>query len=340
MAFKATLFLLTTFLVVTSIAAYVEVPAHAPAKVPAHSPANPPPVKAPTLAPPAKPPTYYLVPPPKAHAPVPQPSHAPSHHAPPAKAPAHAPPSHAPTHAPPAYAPKSPTYYHAPPPKAHAPVPSPSHAPSHHAPPAKAPAHASPSHAPAHAPKPPPYYHAPPPKAHAPVPSVHEPPTYAPSPSVKSKEDCTPLCFQRCRLAKSKRMCMRACTACCARCKCVPPGTYDPSLQSQILCFNLIFWLAKMMPPEQHPSPTPLKNSDPLPDRSKTLDPCTEATSFPIALMGLIPCAAFLLGLAGTVQTWNKRSQYSELWWDPNATCSFVWLDKKSTWKNSIRPGV
>ena len=88
-----------------------------------------------------------------------------------------------------------------------------------------------------------------------------------------------------------------------------------------------------MMPPEQHPSPTPLKNSDPLPDRSKTLDPCVGATSFAIAFMGLIPCTAFLLGLAGTVQTWNKRSRYSELWWDPNATCGFVWFYKKPTWK-------
>ena len=47
-----------------------------------------------------------------------------------------------------------------------------------------------------------------------------------------------------------------------------------------------------------------------------------------------------LFGLAGTVKTWNKRSQYSEIWWDPNATRGFVWLDQKPTWKNSIRPGV
>lgn len=47
-----------------------------------------------------------------------------------------------------------------------------------------------------------------------------------------------------------------------------------------------------------------------------------------------------LFGLAGTVQTWEKRSRYSEIWWDPNATRGFVWLDKKPTWENSIRPGV
>nr|POF21931.1 hypothetical protein CFP56_50087 [Quercus suber] len=91
-----------------------------------------------------------------------------------------------------------------------------------------------------------------------------------------------------------------------------------------------------MMPLEQHPSPTPLKNSDPLPDRTKTHDPCAGATSFAITLLGLIPYAAFLLGLTGTIQTWNKRSRYNKLWWDPNATRGFVWLDKIPTWKNSI----
>ena len=126
----------------------------------------------------------------------------------------------------------------------------------------------------------------------------------------------------------------------------------NPSLQSQILFFNLIFRLAKMMPPEQHPSPTPLKNSNPLLDRLKTLDPCAGATSFAIALMGLIPYTAFLLGLAGTVRKWNKRSRYNELWWDPpgktlsgqafeawnlggteqhQRTWVFVWLLRKSS---------
>lgn len=38
--------------------------------------------------------------------------------------------------------------------------------------------------------------------------------------------DCIPLCEQRCKLHSRKRVCMRACTTCCDRCKCVPPGTY------------------------------------------------------------------------------------------------------------------
>lgn len=38
--------------------------------------------------------------------------------------------------------------------------------------------------------------------------------------------DCIPLCDYRCQLHSRKRLCMRACTTCCDRCKCVPPGTY------------------------------------------------------------------------------------------------------------------
>lgn len=36
-----------------------------------------------------------------------------------------------------------------------------------------------------------------------------------------------------------------------------------------------------------------------------------------------------LFGLAGTVHTWRDRSRYSELWWHPNTTRGFVWLDEK-----------
>ncbi|WOH13595.1 hypothetical protein DCAR_0833105 [Daucus carota subsp. sativus] len=37
--------------------------------------------------------------------------------------------------------------------------------------------------------------------------------------------DCQGLCQVRCARAR-KNVCMRACGACCARCNCVPPGTY------------------------------------------------------------------------------------------------------------------
>lgn len=48
-----------------------------------------------------------------------------------------------------------------------------------------------------------------------------------------------------------------------------------------------------------------------------------------------------VFGLAGSVRTWNHRRKYSELWWEPNITRGFVWLDEKpgpnTTWpENSI----
>nr|XP_017219997.1 PREDICTED: snakin-2-like [Daucus carota subsp. sativus] len=38
--------------------------------------------------------------------------------------------------------------------------------------------------------------------------------------------DCQGLCQVRCGLHSRKNVCMRACGTCCARCNCVPPGTY------------------------------------------------------------------------------------------------------------------
>ncbi|KAL8128950.1 hypothetical protein V2J09_018105 [Rumex salicifolius] len=36
---------------------------------------------------------------------------------------------------------------------------------------------------------------------------------------------CGAACRGRCRLASRHKICMRACRTCCARCRCVPPGT-------------------------------------------------------------------------------------------------------------------
>ncbi|KAL8161573.1 hypothetical protein V2J09_013062 [Rumex salicifolius] len=35
-----------------------------------------------------------------------------------------------------------------------------------------------------------------------------------------------------------------------------------------------------------------------------------------------------VFGLAGSVATWHNRRHYSELWWSPNSTRGFVWLDE------------
>ncbi|XP_028771233.1 gibberellin-regulated protein 14 [Neltuma alba] len=67
------------------------------------------------------------------------------------------------------------------------------------------------------------------PVAPAPQPPVNAPVTPAPAPAapiVRSNKDCVPLCENRCQLHSRKRVCIRACSTCCERCKCVPPGTY------------------------------------------------------------------------------------------------------------------
>ncbi|ESQ52417.1 hypothetical protein EUTSA_v10017530mg [Eutrema salsugineum] len=36
-----------------------------------------------------------------------------------------------------------------------------------------------------------------------------------------------------------------------------------------------------------------------------------------------------VFGIGGSIQTWRDRSRYSELWWRPNNTRGFVWLDEE-----------
>ncbi|KAL2532172.1 Uncharacterized protein Adt_05523 [Abeliophyllum distichum] len=233
----------------------VPAPKKAPVPAPAHAPV-PTPKKAPSHAPvpaPKKAPSHAPVPAPKkapvhapAHAPVPAPKKAPVHS--PAHAPVPAPkkaPVHAPAHAPVPAPKKAPV--HAP---AHAPVPAPKKAPVHspaHAPvpaPKKAPVHA-PAHAPVPAPKKAPV-HAP---AHAPVPAPKKAPVHAPIPAPKKapvhalahapkkhhvhvhppKKGCVPKCEEYCKPVSPKRPCMKACTACCAKCKCVPGSEKCPN---------------------------------------------------------------------------------------------------------------
>ncbi|GLJ24070.1 hypothetical protein SUGI_0459060 [Cryptomeria japonica] len=38
--------------------------------------------------------------------------------------------------------------------------------------------------------------------------------------------DCKAACTGRCKAASLNDRCLRACGTCCARCNCVPPGTY------------------------------------------------------------------------------------------------------------------
>ncbi|KAM7262857.1 hypothetical protein ACFE04_000540 [Oxalis oulophora] len=47
-----------------------------------------------------------------------------------------------------------------------------------------------------------------------------------------------------------------------------------------------------------------------------------------------------LFGIGGAAQTWEQRRQYCELWWKPNVTRGFVWLDEKpnQTWPVTSPP--
>ncbi|KAK9214823.1 hypothetical protein WN944_006822 [Citrus x changshan-huyou] len=63
-----------------------------------------------------------------------------------------------------------------------------------------------------------------PPKT-APAPQVPSPAS-SPMPIVRSNKDCIPLCAARCKAHSRPNIFGRACTTCCVRCKCVPPGTY------------------------------------------------------------------------------------------------------------------
>ncbi|XP_060188972.1 gibberellin-regulated protein 14-like [Lycium barbarum] len=61
----------------------------------------------------------------------------------------------------------------------------------------------------------------PPVNGSSPTPPVPSPPISPP----KTTAECSPLCEVRCKL-HYKKICLRACTTCCLRCKCVPPGQY------------------------------------------------------------------------------------------------------------------
>ncbi|KAL9230565.1 hypothetical protein vseg_005902 [Gypsophila vaccaria] len=61
------------------------------------------------------------------------------------------------------------------------------------------------------------------------LPAPSPAPYYGSLPPVK-QEECPPLCEARCAKHSRMTVCMRACTTCCTRCKCVPPGTYGNKL--------------------------------------------------------------------------------------------------------------
>ncbi|KDP46750.1 hypothetical protein JCGZ_06538 [Jatropha curcas] len=54
-------------------------------------------------------------------------------------------------------------------------------------------------------------------------------PSPAPAPVASGSKlsiDCGEACKGRCKLSKRPNLCKRSCGSCCAKCNCVPPGTY------------------------------------------------------------------------------------------------------------------
>ncbi|CAI9098276.1 OLC1v1034896C1 [Oldenlandia corymbosa var. corymbosa] len=49
-----------------------------------------------------------------------------------------------------------------------------------------------------------------------------------------------------------------------------------------------------------------------------------------------------LFGIGGSVTTWDERRKYNEIWWEPNVTRGFVWLDETptqdATWPETSPP--
>ncbi|KAL3523853.1 hypothetical protein ACH5RR_016687 [Cinchona calisaya] len=85
----------------------------------------------------------------------------------------------------------------------------------------------------------------------------------------------------------------------------------------------------------QCPNPVPDTSTvvcDPVEIKQEEENPNSELTNI----------THIVFGIGGSTQTWNRRSNYSALWWQPNITRGFVWLDKEpypfSPWPENSPP--
>lgn len=70
-----------------------------------------------------------------------------------------------------------------------------------------------------------------------------------------------------------------------------------------------------------------------LPDRARLVVSEPDHKSTPATSISHV-----VFGIGASVRTWRDRSLYTHLWWDPNRTRGFVWLDEEPT-ENQLRPG-
>ncbi|CAI8612701.1 unnamed protein product [Vicia faba] len=107
---------------------------------------------------------------------------------------------------------------------------------------------------------------------------------------------------------------------------------------SIIFLISHFFYLSiSYQKPQIHYNPLALKQmfQSEIP---KTLPPTSSPPQDPIPTN----LSHIVFGIGGTYSTWKNRRHYSELWWNPNVTRGFVWLDtappKNETWPKSSPP--
>ncbi|KAH6762067.1 glycosyltransferase [Perilla frutescens var. hirtella] len=78
------------------------------------------------------------------------------------------------------------------------------------------------------------------------------------------------------------------------------------------------------------------------PDGTPTLihDPDQEFINGAVARKQETNISHILFGISGSSQTWRRRRHYCELWWKPNVTRGFVWLDEqpREPWPETSPP--
>nr|UJT32081.1 drought and salt responsive protein 1 [Salicornia brachiata] len=104
-------------------------------------------------------------------------------------------------------------------------------------------------------------------------------------------------------------------------------NNHFPLIKSTLLiCLILSFSIFALivfssLPSSPHTHLFPISLSSNLPSSSSPSCNSSDPTPGPTQISHI------LFGLAGSSKTWETRQAYSQLWWDPNNTRGFVWLD-------------
>ncbi|XP_052176186.1 uncharacterized protein LOC127790638 [Diospyros lotus] len=76
------------------------------------------------------------------------------------------------------------------------------------------------------------------------------------------------------------------------------------------------------------------------PNRDSAPEPCDETRN--VSDHGPTNISHVVFAIGASARTWHDRRQYSELWWQPNVTRGYVWLDEEpdpnTTWPDNSPP--